>query len=207
MFSRFGWCHMTKLPTLTLWIRPLRQDCSCLTFWVWARHGDACPVLHSVSPVHVKCEFVSYHACVVLLSPWLGFSFEKTPVGQVSATRTVPNSAKALLATWVQPEHRKANENIQHNQTLSYTVSTENITSHCGYWRSLKISQEDNSLHIRWQLFSSLLLVAASQWLHTEYCRLYIYKGCSCNYCKRFLTCKQLFFGRNKFLQEVQWWF
>lgn len=62
----------------------------------------------------------------------------------------------SAVGTLYETRLHESKENIHHNQTFSFTGSTENTTSHCGYLRSLKISYKDNSPCIRWQavLFS-----------------------------------------------------
>lgn len=159
--NRSGWCHTTTTNnTIMLWIRLSKQaqNCSCVTFWVWACYTDVCIVLLSVYLSLIPCiqptHTVWLHSVTFL---WVTFSFEETPVGQTSTTHTAQYETllqhNSAWAPWVK-------ENIYHNQPFSFAGSTENITGHCGYLRSLKISQRDNSPCIRWQaaLFSLSLL-------------------------------------------------
>lgn len=60
---------------------------------------------------------------------------EETPVSQSSTTCTAQQEHfMKLSGNMIQSGLQRSKENICHDQTFSFSGSTENTTSHCGYW-------------------------------------------------------------------------
>lgn len=139
MINRWGWCHRTK--------QKMRQSCfewvpSGKTEGVWHYKFGHVPLttvtLTTSLPIietyeHFLCAYIAAYCKVTCL--WVTCSAEETPVSQSSNTCTAQQEHfMKLSGNTIQSGLQRSKENICHDQTFSFSGSTENTTSHCGYW-------------------------------------------------------------------------